>query len=280
MAARQTKQFLFDYGNLTNFERNVMRRVLPFYTFTRKNLELQARALITTPGRIAAEVHAATTLGEIISGGETLTDAEKEKMPDWIKSGMTILTKKNGTQVSILRNLGTPLEAPFQMMQANNVLGSVSPLLRVPVELAGGYSFFAGKPLSEVTNASAFQKAPQVIKNMIGFTTITKEDGEQWNVALRPEMMHLILNLPPTARVWSTLNTMQSQDLTTQEKTIAGLIGTKISTIDLEEEAAKKEKVLRRQLEDLLNDAGIVAKFSRTFIPKTEEEKAAAEFAK
>lgn len=280
MAARQTKQFLFDYSNLTNFERNVLRRIMPFYTFTRKNIELQARALITTPGRIAAEVHTASTLGEIISGGESLTDAEKEKLPDWIKSGMTILTKKNGSQVNILRNLGTPLEAPFMMMQANNVLGSVSPLLRVPVELAGGYNFFAGKPLSEVTNASAFQNAPQVIKNMIGFTTITKADGEKWNVALRPATMHLILNLPPTARVWSTLNTMQSQDLTSQEKTVAGLIGTKISSLDMEEEELKKERILKRQLEDLLQDAGVVAKFSRTFIPKTEEEKAAADFAK
>lgn len=274
MASRQTKQFLFDYSNLTNFERNVMRRILPFYTFTRKNLELQARALITTPGRIAAEVHAVSSLGEVISGGESLTDEERDKLPDWIKSGMTIMTKKNGSQVSILRNLGTPLEAPFQQMQANNMLGSVSPLLRVPVELGSGHNFFAGKPLSEVTNASAFQNAPAFLKNAIGFHTVTQEDGKKWNVALRPQVMHLILNLPPTPRVWSTLNTMQSQDLTTQEKTLAGLIGTKISTFDLEEEEMKKERKLRRQLEDLLTNAQVTAQFTRTYIPKTEAEKA------
>jgi hypothetical protein len=277
MASRQTKQFLFDYSNLTNFERNVMKRILPFYTFTRKNLELQARAIINTPGRIAAEVHGFETLGEVISGGEQLTDAERDKLPDWAKSGMTVLTKKNGNQVNILRNLGTPLEAPFQQIQANNMLGSVSPVVRIPVELGAGYNFFAGKPLSEVTNASAFVHAPKVLKDMIGFTTVTKADGSKLNVAMRPEMMHLILNLPPTPRVWSTLAGLENQELSVQEKTIANLIGVKAYSFDLELEQAKKENILRKQLEDLLTEAGITAKFTRTFIPKTEAEKAAKE---
>lgn len=277
MASRQTKQFLFDYSNLTNFERNVMRRILPFYTFTRKNLELQARAIISTPGRIAAEVHGFETLGDILSGGESLSDAEMEKLPDWAKSGMTVLRKKNGNQVQILRNLGTPLEAPFQQIQANNMLGSVSPVVRVPVELGAGYNFFSGKPLSEVTNASAFVHAPKVLKNMIGFTTVTKSDGSKINVSMRPEMMHLILNLPPTPRVWSTLNTLGNQDLSAQEKTIANLIGVKAYSFDLAEEEAKKERQLKRQLEDLLSQAGITAQFTRTYIPKTDAEKAAKE---
>lgn len=276
MASRQTKQFLFDYGNLTSFERNVMRRIIPFYTFTRKNLELQARALITTPGKIAAEVHGFETLGEVISGGEQLTDEEREQLPDWVKSGMTILTKKNGSQVNILRNFGTPLEAPFQQMQANQLLGSVSPLLRVPVELGASYNFFSGKPLSEVTNAAAFVHAPKFLKDAIGFTTIEQADGSKWNVAMRPEMMHLLLNLPPTPRVYSTLAGLENKSTTDQEKIISNLIGVKLSSFDLQEEQAKKERELRRQLEDLLTQAHVTAKYTRTFIPKTAEEKEAA----
>ena len=277
MASRRTKQFLFDYSNLTNFERNVMKRILPFYTFTRKNIELQARTLITTPGRIAAQVHGFETLGEVISGGQSLSDEERDKLPDWVKSGMTVLKKKNGSQIEVLRSLGTPLEGAFMNLHANQNLGAVSPLIRVPVELGAGYNFFAGKPLSEVTNASAFVHAPQVIKDAIGFTTITKEDGSKWNVAMRPEIMHLITNLPPTPRVFSTLSQFEGPNSTAQQLLLSNTIGVKLSSFDLEVEQAKKEKILRQQLEDLLTNARITAKFTRTYIPKTAEEQAIKE---
>lgn len=275
MAAQRTKQFLFDYGHLTNFERQVMRRIVPFYTFMRKNLELQARAIVNTPGRIAAEIHAIGTLGEVLSGGQTLSDEEREALPDWVKDGVTILTKKNGDMVNILANLGTPLEQPFQMMQANVLLGSVSPLIRLPVETGAGYSFFHGKPLSEVTNATAFQRAPKVIKDLIGFTKIegTRSDGTPytWNVALNPNMMNFILNLPPTSRMFTTLRQMDTADVATQAKIFQATTGVKVYSFDLEAERAKKEREMKQKLEDLLTKAGVTAQFTRTYIPQSQK---------
>src|SRR3990167_1022870 len=112
LAAQRTKQFLFDYGNLTNFEKTFMRRLIPFYTFTRKNLELQVKTLLTTPGRVAAEVTTLSTLGEVMAGGK-LSPEEEAALPDWIKVGIGILSKKKGETVEILGSLGTPIEQPF-----------------------------------------------------------------------------------------------------------------------------------------------------------------------
>lgn len=271
LAAQRTKQFLFDYQNLTGFEKMFLRRIIPFYVFTRKNLELQTRALLTTPGRVAAELTALNTLGDVMSGGK-LSEEEKKALPDWIKSGIGILKEKKGSTVEILGSLGTPIEQPFQAFQPNQLLGSISPIFRVPVEQMSGYSFFQGKALSDVTNAAAFKNAPKFIKDFIGFTELKgkKSDGTpfNWYVSLRPERMNLLLNLPPTSRVFSSLKQMQAQDVSTQAKTMQSLIGTKVFSFDLEREAAKREKELRTKLEDLLNKAGVIAKFNRTFIPK------------
>lgn len=272
LAARRTKQFLFDYGSLTNFEKTFMKRLIPFYTFTRKNIELQIRSLIHTPGRIAAEAHAVNTLGEVISGGQQLSDDDYKALPDWVKSGIGILTKKNGDQITMISNFGTPLEQPFQALQMNQLLGSVSPLIRLPVEQAAGYSFFQGKPLSEVTNAAAFVHAPKAVQDLIGFTTLQgkKSDGTPytWYVSLHPEMMNLVLNLPPTTRVFSALKQMDAVDVSGQEKILQQLTGVKPYSFDLQRERDKREKETMTQLETILTDAGVTAQFKRTFIPK------------
>jgi len=273
LAAQRTKQFLFDYQYLTPFEKTFMRRLIPFYTFTRKNLELQVRSLMTTPGRTAAQIKALNTLGDVMSGG-SLSEEEKNALPDWIQSGIMILKSKKGSTVEILGSLGTPMEQPFQALQPNVLLGSISPLFRVPLEQASGYNFFQGKALSDVTNAAAFKSAPQALKDFIGFTELkgTKSDGTPfvWYVSLRPERMNLVLNLPPTSRVFSAMKQMQAVDVSEQSKILQQFVGVRPFSFDLEREAAKKEKELQRKLEDLLNNAGVVAKFSRVYIPKNK----------
>lgn len=271
LAALRTKQFLFDYQNLTNFEKLFMRRMIPFYTFTRKNLEVQARALVTTPGRVSQQVIALTTLGEVMAGGK-LDKEEQAALPDWIKSGIGILKKKKGQTVEILGSLGTPLEQPFQQFQPNALLGSISPILRVPVEQLSGYSFFHEKPLSEVTNAASFDRAPSVVKDFIGYTKVTgtRKDGTafEWSTSLRPERMHILLNMPPTTRVLTSLRQMTAANVSDSSKILQQLVGLRPFSFDLEQEAARRERELRQRLEKALIDAGVIAKFQRTFIPK------------
>ncbi len=275
LAAKRTKQFLFDYNALTNFERSVLRRIIPFYTFTRKNLELQVKTLMTTPGRTGAQITAVNNLGEAISGGAQLTDEERAALPDWVKTGINVLTKKKGETVNILSSFGTPIEAPFQQLQSNVLLGSVSPLIRVPVEQMSGHSFFQGKPLSDVTNAAAFRKAPGFLKGFIGYTELEgkRSDGTPftWYVSLHPERMNLVLNLPPTSRVFSALKQMDAVDVAEQAKIIQFLTGVRPYSFDLQQEASKRQREMKSQLEDILTKAGVTAKFQTTYLPKQKE---------
>lgn len=271
MAAVRTKQFLFDYQNLTSFEKTFLRRVMPFYTFTRKNLEMQARTLLTAPGYSAAQLTGLTNLGEAISGGK-LTPEQEASLPDWIKSGIAITKKQEGNIVEMYGSLGTPLEAAFSGIQPNNVLGSLSPILRVPVELGSGYNFFQGKPISEVTNASAFKNAPAPIKALIGYTEVTGKNSNgqkyQLSMSLRPAMMDLILNLPPTTRVLTTLKQVQDANVDDGSKILQQVVGVRPYSFDIKQEQQKRENELKDKLTNLLTTAGVTAQFTRTYRPK------------
>lgn len=272
LATARTKQFLFDYQNLTAFERTVMKRLIPFYTFTRKNIEAQAKTLMTNPGRTAAQLTSLTNLGDAISG-QQLTQAQNDALPDWVKSGINILASKNGSKVTVLQSLGTPIEQPFQALVPNQLLSSVSPYIRLPVELGSGYDFFQQKPLSDVTNATALKNAPDFIKKFVGFTQVsfTNKAGQkvEYNVALDPKRLYLILNLPITSRVLSGLKQIQAADVSTQQKTLQQLIGIRPFAFDLEQESAKRQKEMESKLETLLSQAGVGYQLQR-FVPQQQ----------
>jgi len=48
-AAREVKKILFDYSDLTTFEKQVMKRIVPFWTWMRKNIGLQLEKMLTKP---------------------------------------------------------------------------------------------------------------------------------------------------------------------------------------------------------------------------------------
>lgn len=281
LAAQRTKQFLFDYQNLSPFEKTFLRRLIPFYTFTRKNLEAQAKTLVTAPGRIGAEVKTLNLIGDWLSGGKELTEEEKKVLPDWIKQGIGFLAEKKGEEITIFGSLQTPFEQPFAQFQPNVLLGSLSPIIRIPFEQLSGYEFFRGKPLGEVNNAAGFKPladsslpGKNAILGFIGYTEVEwkSRDGKRsgtFYVSLNPRRMHLITNLPPFTRVFNTLRQVTNQDISGGYRTLQFLTGVRPFPFDLEREERKRERELQDKLEKLLDQAGVGYQFKK-FIP-TEE---------
>ncbi len=270
-STQMVKQFLFDYQNLTSFERSFMRRIIPFYTFSRKNFELMASSLLTNPGRIAAFGHGVQNVGDVFSGGG-LSDEERAMLPHWMRDGLNIVIQRKGDKVKMISSLGTPFEQPFQAM--TNLFGSINPLIKLPIESQTGYSFFYGKPLSDVTNADAYASplVPGALKDFIGFTTVTykTKDGVEHtrNVALDPRAMNLISNLPLIPRVLTTLKTWDSAPPVDANGVTQNLFGVKASDIDLTNEKKQREKEMQQQLEQILTDAGVGYKFERFQLKK------------
>lgn len=265
-AAFQTKQFLFDYQNLTHFERNVMKRLLPFYTFSRKNLELQIKTLLTKPGRISSQFTAVRTVSDVFGGG-SLTDDEIDNLPKWMRDSHSLVFNRDKNIITTVSTLGTPLEQPFE--QLSNVVGGFNPLIKGPIELMTNYSFFHGRPISQVTDATAFSSplVPQAIKDFIGYSTFSYTDKSgierTLHIALRPRNMHVFSMMPLTGRTLSSLKLMETDRVPDQIKWMQFIFGIKPGDIDIQLEGERQEKELKEQIEHILDEAGLGYTFSR-----------------
>lgn len=266
-AAERTKQFLFDYTNLSKFEKNVLRRLIPFYTFTRKNLELQVSQLAKQPGKLATQAKLFTTISKTASGG-ALTEEETKNLPSYLQEGLGIVWDRKGDNVTMINSLGTPIEQVFSAVKDNTLLGSLSPVIAVPLQAAIGKHFFFDRDLKDVDDATPYKNAPQFIKDYIGFTTRTRKDGTKRYIALNPTRLFILNNIPPSSRVVQTIGQLEDENVSGKLKVLRQLTGLKPYGINLTDQAAYREKEKMRELQDLLDKAGVAPVFKRSFIPK------------
>jgi len=152
-ATYRVNKYKFDYGALTPFETSVMKRMVPFYTYTRKAIPTLTEALFLNP-----KIFSYTNkLLQDISGTDGISDM---LAPDWMREiGYTKLTGED--EPLTLRHDFLPTNA-FQLMNpgsgdqtqglAGNLLGMLNPLLQAPMELATGRDSFSGAPVEGPTD--------------------------------------------------------------------------------------------------------------------------------
>jgi len=147
-AAESVQKYLFDYGDVSDFERIWMKTLMPFYTWSRKNLPLQIETLIKTPEKIAR-------LGKVRSAFEQGFD-KKDKppamiLPDWMKEKLPVYMggDKKISKFGMIggwlpsADLGNVLE-PLKTAMSN-----VSPFLKGSFELNANYNTFFKNEISE-----------------------------------------------------------------------------------------------------------------------------------
>lgn len=146
----RVNKYNFDYGALTPFETNVMKRVMPFYTFARKNLPLQIEMLATKPGRIAAIPKATNAIEKLLGTDEEASDIGIV-IPKWLQETAPIRldNEEDGTNSEFW---SPPL--PFNQISEYTEGGKTeilsrlasqgSPLGRIFAEQAMGKQFFSG----------------------------------------------------------------------------------------------------------------------------------------
>lgn len=81
LAAKKVRKYNFDYQDLTNIERRVFRRAVPFYTFMRKNVPLMLENYFTNPGKMLFP-----SKGQRALAGMLGQDNKDEPLPGLISS--------------------------------------------------------------------------------------------------------------------------------------------------------------------------------------------------
>ena len=145
-ASMMTKKALFDYSDLSAFEQNVFKRLIPFYTWSRKNIPAQIEGLLTNPQRYQK----LTTAREQIEYGEGRPSADAT---DWYGKRVPIYLGKDGESdiwkmisllnyapVADLERLGRPKDLLFEM---------TTPFLKEPMEQLVNYSAYRHKAIQK-----------------------------------------------------------------------------------------------------------------------------------
>ncbi len=147
-AAESVRKYLFDYADLTPTEQKI-KKFIPFYTWTRKNIPLQLESLITQPGK-------ATALNKLSNSMKNTQDVEDSDMPDWMREEMAIPLYINdeGNQIYLMPDLPiTNLNMFGGGDTARNMLGMLSPLVKVPIEIGMNQQIFSGAPIEKYPGA-------------------------------------------------------------------------------------------------------------------------------
>ncbi len=145
VAAMEVKKRLFDFSDLTDVEKQVFRRVAPFYSWLRHNIPYQVGTAVSKPGQLAT----VGWLRNYMTGGEG--PAGDVALPGWLAEGVPIAAGGFGEEghPSFLRLKGLLPQADLATLgqPLQEALNAVSPLLKTPVEMGANYSFFRNQPL-------------------------------------------------------------------------------------------------------------------------------------
>lgn len=191
-------KYHFDYQDLSKFERNVVRRVVPFYTWTRKNIPLQVEMMFTQPGKFLNTYQTLKRNMEILSPQQQIVPNYFAEQ-GFIRTPWTSHSGDQGGQVYATTNL--PF---FDLFQAANpgelVTGHLSPFIKAPIEAKFGKQFYNGIPLTDEykpvsntwTNIPGFMKAIQVASKVPFFPMESPVKGTNGQWLMKDKDMYLM----------------------------------------------------------------------------------------
>lgn len=185
-AAKIVKESMFDYTNLTNFERGVMTRIVPFYRWTRNNLPYQMRQFINDPRKYM-------NLNKLRLNAQEVSGIDENNVPDWMKEGLYIpVYAKDGKGKMLGFNLpGGELGKLSEPLKLG--IDTFTPLVKTPIELGTNFNMFYRKPIEsfggQKKQFSAFGKDFGIpIKTAYALEQMTGQIGRGFSGYLqRPE---------------------------------------------------------------------------------------------
>lgn len=134
------KYVLFDPNNLSDTEKT-MKRIIPFYTFTKQNLYFQANNLMKNTGRYKALYKSLQS---------AYNDIGEDSYYDYQKQGMQIplpFQDDEGNQLFLKSNLPVSDLGEFLENPVQRIVSSTSPLIKTPFERVTGVDTFTGQEL-------------------------------------------------------------------------------------------------------------------------------------
>lgn len=252
-AAAAVKKYHIDYSNVTEFEKHVAKNVIPFWTYSSRNLPPLLEDIATKPG-----------LRSVI---RATTGNDDNQTPGWVGEGTHIAIPggEPGHQ-KFITSLGLPFEdtlfkagasaASGHLKRAGQQLaGMTSPFLQFPAQEISNTQFWSGKNLSDVKTSPLIDSIGGGIEDITGLDL-------PLSVASR------LGGALPSARFLTAANRLLDPRKGAIGNASNLLSGVNINDIDL---AAEKSKSIQHALEDRLKDSGNLRSVSRIYVPEDKK---------
>ena len=245
-AAKEVWKYHFDYApeGLKPFERNVMRRFIPFYTWTSKNVPLQLEQFAKQPAKYGLFPKARDALA-----GEEGKE-EYKNLPEWMKNIMTIKLGENAGAAMWLQ-LNLPIDdlnkLPLDRQGVKELTSLITPFLKVPTELLMNRNLFFGRDIVNKDLPAEFQTAkaieqvkyiPTPLKEFLNIRKVKyktrKKGAVVWEERYEMDAVKLHLLQGAVGRYYSTVGQMFDKDKSFAGKVLRLIVGMPVQELDME----------------------------------------------
>jgi hypothetical protein len=264
-AAQVVKDFLFDYGELSSFDKDFTRRVMPFYVFPRKAIESYGKVAIRTPGRVV-------NLAKPFRGRED----ENNAMTTWEGEGFKLRLDRNGKDITMLNGVDLPVRtmdmlwagSPTKTM--NRWLSMASPAIKVPYEMLSGQDPFRGKALDRQQTyflGPMLEQMPKPIQNWAGLQA-TKDQAGRPKYTVRMDRVQVLAEAALISRILSMGERQvreQAREPSNAARLLDFLTGLRLKTLNLDEEQAKKIESATKILQEEAVKQGDLQEFRKIY---------------
>ena len=219
----------FDYGELTRFEQEWVRRFVPFYTWTRKNVPYQLKQLGAHPYKYNRLMAAKRNL--------ELGTKEEGVVPDYYlepfgirmpfsRKGATVYSVPDLPFQDLLRLDPTGAEGPEGALRS--LLWQLSPVVKTPIEVLTKHQMGAGIPFR-----GKYQTVPKPLTAMkflmplLSTVGMAKKDPLSGEWRMRDHHIYAVGNMLPVLgqlrRIWPNEERYQKRQLTALMSFFGGL---------------------------------------------------------
>jgi hypothetical protein len=269
----RVKKFQLDYANgLTSFERQWMKRIIPFYSFQRLNLGLQLENIVKRPGMLATEL-------KPFRGRED----ENAQMTSWDAGALKIRLNRDGKNVQMITGIDLPIRNLDLLFRGNfkdtmaNAIGMLTPIAKVPIEVAANKSLFTGREFDRANVPLAgriVEQMPSAVQRWMGYKKAFDKAGRP-QYTMDAQRYYLVAQSYATSRVLSTADRQWRQyidkaDGTALQSLLDFTTGLRWQDMDMDEEMRKRKEERTRDLEKALVRWGERRRYENIYKPKVK----------
>lgn len=273
-AAAKVRSILGDPHNLTDFERNTMRRLVPFYAFLRTQMPAQLKAVAHTPGKFVDFMNAERNMEE-----GTTPDGVVPSFYNQTMSFKLPWQTKGGDSTYLSPDL--PFTRVNQLLSGGNqVISQLAPEIQIPLEhFMGNTNASTGAPFSTTA-----EDMPGVMNDLhlgpvlaaLGLASKQQQAQTDYGVTTNPGTYRITSNvlqaldsiLPPLGQA-RRVDTSGEPNMQARQGTtiMSDLLGQNFRTDDTYQQASelyRRDEILKQMIVSMQNN-GTLAPYLKGF---------------